>query len=334
MTRPLNKQIMLAQIPEGHLTEDHFRVASTPAPTPTEGEILVRSKLIPLHAGSRAHMQGSTYRSVMDSGIVMEGDGLGEVVESRAAGFEVGDLVYGQLGWQEYALLPGDQAMAMERAEPLSHLLSVYGIPGLTAYFGLLECGHPKAGETVVVSAAAGAVGSIVCQIARIQGCRVVGITGDAGKAEWLKNELGVDAVVDHRAGNLRAQLKQACPDGIDLYFDNTGGDIFEACLFAMKMYGRIICCGAVASYDGPAPKSGPRGVPGLIVTRRLTLRGFIVHDFAQQHAHALAQLRQWVAEGKLRVQEEIIPGLENAPRAFVGVLAGKNRGKRIISLA
>ncbi|HEX7943668.1 MAG TPA: NADP-dependent oxidoreductase, partial [Phenylobacterium sp.] len=214
---------------------------------------------------------------------------------------------------------------------PESHLLSVFGVAGLTAYFGLREGGWPKAGETVVVSAAAGSVGSIVGQIAKIQGSRVVGITGGEAKGRWLVDELGFDAAVDYKSPEFKRQLRAACPEGIDLYFDNTGGDVFEACLFAMKMHGRIICCGAVSQYDGAAPPHGPRGVPGLIVTKRLTLRGFIFLDFAAQNDRALADLRGWVKDGQLKVKEEIIDGLENLPGALIGLLHGENRGKRMV---
>jgi NADPH-dependent curcumin reductase CurA len=217
--------------------------------------------------------------------------------------------------------------------EPMTHLMSVFGIAGLTAYFGLLECGKPKAGETVVVSAAAGSVGSIVGQIAKIKGCKVVGVAGGAEKGRWLVEELGFDAALDYKAGGLRQQMKEAVPEGIDVYFDNTGGEIFETCLFAMKNFGRIVCCGAVSQYDGAAPPHGPRGIPGLIVTKRLTLQGFVVMDFDDQREAALKELQGWVASGQLKVQEDIIDGLENTPAALIGLLNGENRGKRMVKV-
>jgi NADPH-dependent curcumin reductase CurA len=210
-------------------------------------------------------------------------------------------------------------------------MLSVYGVAGLTAYFGLLECGLPKAGETVVVSAAAGSVGAIVGQIAKIKGCRVVGIAGGAAKCALLTRELGFDDAVDYKADNLRRALRTACPDGIDIYFDNVGGDVFEAALFNMANFGRIVCCGAVSQYDGAAPPHGPRGIPGLIVTKRLNLRGFVVMDFAAENDKALANLRAWVEDGALKVREDIIDGFENLPAALVGLLAGENIGKRMV---
>jgi len=212
--------------------------------------------------------------------------------------------------------------------------MSVYGIAGLTAYFGLLECGRPEPGETVVVSAAAGSVGSIVGQIAKIKGCRTVGIAGGPAKCALLTARLGFDAAVDYKAGDVRRALRAACPDGIDVYFDNVGGDIFEACLFNMANHGRIACCGALSQYDGAPPAHGPRGIPGLIVTRRLTLRGFVVMDFDDQREKALADLHDWVGSGKLKVFEDVVEGFENLPSALVGLLAGENVGKRMVKVA
>ncbi len=328
-----NHQIVLAEIPQGKLSPEHFRAVEADRPIPLDGEVLVRILYVSLDAANRAWMQGATYRSALKAGDVMAGGALAEVVESRSPAFTVGDLVFADTGWQTYATLPARRLAKLPRLDPLTHLLSVYGVAGLTAYFGLLECGRPKPGETVVVSAAAGSVGSIVGQIARLKGCRVVGIAGGAAKAALLTAELGFDAAVDYKAGDTRRALRAACPDGIDVYFDNVGGDIFEACLFNMANHGRIACCGAVSQYDGVAPKAGPRGVPGLIVTKRLHLRGFIVSDFDDQRAAALEQLTSWVESGQLKVREDVIDGLENLPAALVGLLAGENIGKRMVKV-
>ncbi|MDB5419326.1 MAG: zinc-containing alcohol dehydrogenase superfamily [Phenylobacterium sp.] len=328
-----NRQIVLAQIPQDKLGPEHFKLVEGERPSPGEGEVLVRTRYISLDAANRAWMQGATYRSALTSGQVMAGGALSEVVESRDPALKPGDLVWGDTGWQEYAAAPAKRLAKLPKMEPVTHLLSVYGVAGLTAYFGLLDCGRPKAGETVVVSAAAGSVGSLVGQIARIKGCRVVGVAGGEAKGRWLVDEIGFDAAVDYKAGNLRGQLKEACPDGVDVYFDNTGGDILEAMLFAMNVHGRIACCGAVSQYDGAAPAHGPRGVPGLIVTKRLTLRGFVVMDFDEQREKALKDLQTWVAEGKLKVQEDILEGLENTPAALIGLLHGENRGKRMVKV-
>jgi NADPH-dependent curcumin reductase CurA len=326
-----NRQIVLAELPQGKLSPDNFKLVTGERPTAGEGEALVRTRYISLDAANRAWMQGATYRSALTAGQVMAGGAVSEVVESHDPSLAPGDLVWGDTGWQDYAVVQPKRVSKLPKLEPVTHLLSVYGVAGLTAYFGLLECGRPKAGETVVVSAAAGSVGSLVGQIAKIKGCRVVGVAGGEEKGRWLTGELGFDAAVDYKAGNLRGQLKEACPNGVDVYFDNTGGDILEACLFAMNLHGRIACCGAVSQYDGAPPPHGPRGVPGLIVTKRLTLQGFVVSDFADRNAQALADLETWVTEGKLKVREDILEGLENTPQALIGLLAGENRGKRMV---
>jgi NADPH-dependent curcumin reductase CurA len=329
-----NRQIVLDRLPQGDkLGPEHFRLTEAARPAPGEGEVLLRTRYISLDAANRAWMQGATYRSALTSGQVMAGGALAEVVESGVPHLKAGDTVFADTGWQDYAVLPGKRLEKLPSLEPMTHLMSVYGIAGLTAYFGLLKCGKPKAGDTVVVSAAAGSVGSIVGQIAKLKGCKVVGVAGGAEKGRWLVEELGFDAALDYKAGGLRQQMKEAVPDGIDVYFDNTGGEIFETCLFAMKNFGRIACCGAVSQYDGAAPPHGPRGIPGLIVTKRLTLQGFVVMDYDDEREAALKELQGWVASGQLKVQEDIIEGLENTPAALIGLLNGENRGKRMVKV-
>ena len=334
MSGSSNRQILLVETPGGKLGYEHFRLVEGAMPTPQDGELLLRVRYISLDAANRAWMQGATYRSAVEAGTVMAGGAVAEVVESKAPGFAPGDLVFGDTGWQDYAALPARRVTRLPKLEPITHLLSVYGVAGLTAYFGLLKCGRPKAGETVVVSAAAGSVGSLVGQIAKIEGCHVVGIAGGAAKCAWLTDGLGFDAAVDYKAGPVFKPLKAAAPKGIDVYFDNVGGDIFEACLFQMNSHGRIACCGAVSQYDGAPAPHGPRGVPGLIVVKRLTLQGFIMSDFDAERAAALARLQGWVASGRLKVQEDILDGLEHTPKALIGLLAGDNRGKRMVKVA
>jgi NADPH-dependent curcumin reductase CurA len=329
-----HRQIVLASLPQGKLGPEHFRMEDAAMPAPADGEVLVKTLYVSLDAANRAWMQGATYRSALAAGDVMAGGALAEVVESRASNLVKGDLVFADTGWREYATLPAKRLVRLPRKDPLTHLLSVYGVAGLTAYFGLLECGEPKPGETVVVSAAAGSVGSIVGQIARIKGCKVVGIAGGEAKCALLTRELGFDGAVDYKAGNTRRALREACPDGIDVYFDNVGGDVLEACLFNMNTHGRIACCGAVSQYDGAAPAAGPRGVPGLIVTKRLTLRGFIVSDFDAKREAALDELEDWVESGKLTVREDVMQGLDTLPQALIGLLAGDNIGKRRVKVA
>jgi NADPH-dependent curcumin reductase CurA len=334
MAAAKNRQIVLVETPKGKLGPEHFRLAEAPMPTPRDGEVLLRVRLISLDAANRAWMQGATYREAVTAGTVMAGGAIAEVVESKAPGFAAGDLVFADTGWQDYAALPGKRLVKVPKIEPMTRLLSVYGIAGLTAYFGLLNIANPKAGETVVVSAAAGSVGSIVGQIAKIKGCRAVGIAGGQAKCDWLVKELGFDAAVDYKSGSHFKALKEAAPKGIDVYFDNVGGDILEACLFQMNNGGRVACCGAISAYDGAAPPAGPRGVPGLIVVKRLTLKGFIVTDFFAEREKAMVDLVSWVGAGKLKVEEDVIDGLENTPRALIGLLAGDNRGKRMVRVA
>jgi NADPH-dependent curcumin reductase CurA len=331
MSEAINRQILLVEKPTGKLGPEHFRMVNGSIPEPKDGEAVLRLRYLSLDAANRAWMHGATYRAAVEANTVMSGGGIAEVVASKASNLAPGDIVFGDTGWQDYAAVPAKHLNKMPKLEPMTHLLSVYGIAGLTAYFGLLHVGKPKEGETVVVSAAAGSVGSIVGQIAKIKGCRVVGIAGGKDKCHWLTSELGFDAAVDYKDGGTYKALRSAAPNGIDVYFDNVGGDILEACLPQMNNRGRIACCGAISQYDGVPSAHGPRGVPGLIVVKRLIMQGFIVMDFMDQRNAALVDLQSWVSSGKLKVQEDVIDGLENAPSALIGLLAGENRGKRMI---
>lgn len=333
MNDTVNRQILLVEKPTGKLGPEHFRLTKGTIPTPKDGEALVRTRYISLDAANRAWMHGATYRAAVEANTVMAGGSIAEVISSKDPGLKPGDIVFGDTGWQDYAAVPAKHLAKMPKLEPMTHLLSVYGVAGLTAYFGLLHVGKPREGETVVVSAAAGSVGSIVGQIAGIKGCRVVGIAGGKDKCHWLTSELGFDAAVDYKDGATYKALRAAAPKGIDVYFDNVGGDILEACLPQMNNYGRIACCGAISQYDGAPAAHGPRGVPGLIVVKRLVMQGFIVMDYMKESQRALADLQGWVASGKLKVQEDIIDGLENTPKALIGLLAGENRGKRMVKL-
>src|SRR5258707_10803744 len=327
----VNRQILLVEKPSGKLGPEHFKLTKGTVPEPKDGEVLVRTRYISLDAANRAWMHGATYRAAVEANTVMAGGSIAEVIASKASGLAPGDLVFGDTGWQDYAALPAKHLTKMPRMEPMTHLLSVYGIAGLTAYFGLLHVGKPREGETVAVSAAAGSVGSIVGQIAKIRGCHVVGIAGGKEKCNWLTSELGFDAAVDYKDGAVFKALRAAAPKGIDVYFDNVGGDILDACLAQMNNRGRIACCGAISQYDGVPSAHGPRGVPGLIVVKRLIMQGFIVTDFMNERDQALKDLQSWVASGKLKVQEDVIDGLENTPKARIGMLAGENRGKRMV---
>jgi hypothetical protein len=327
------RQVVIEELPQGALREDHFRLTETDLPDPQEGEALVKTILMSIDAANRAWMQGATYREAVKAGDVMHTYAIAEVVESREASLSPGDLVAVESGWTEYAVVKARKAMKLPHHRPLSHLLSVFGIAGKTAYHGLVQVGRPQAGETVLVSAAAGSVGMYVGQIAKALGCRAVGIAGGEEKCRWVEQELGFDACLDHRRDDLYKQIRQACPDGVDVYFDNVGGRILETALFHMNEKGRVVCCGAVSQYDETAP-SGPRNLPGLVVVKRLRMEGFIVMDFADRDAEANERLAAWVKEGTLKVVEDVVEGLENAPKALVGLLAGENRGKRMVRVA
>ncbi len=326
-----NAQWIYARKPEGDVTSAHFEAAETPIPEPGDGEVLVRTTLLSLDPASRAWMSARTYRPMLMPGEVMAGWGLGEVVKSNAEKFAPGDLVSGEYGWQRYAVMPARALTKHDKKQKPEHILGVLGITGLTAYFGMLDVGRPRPGETVLVSTAAGAVGSIAGQIAKIAGCRVVGTTSSAEKCRWIVEELGFDAAVDYRSGNLAQDIRNACPQGIDVYFDNTGGDVLAVALARMNMWGRVACCGNVSQYNATNPSGGPAGVPGFLVTKRIRMEGFIVMDFYQRRQQAEEALSRWLAEGKLKAPVDVVEGFANMPKALEGLFAGKNKGKLMV---
>lgn len=330
-----NRRILIRELPQGRLTVDCFTEDEVDIAKPAAGQVLVRTLLLSQDAANRAWMQGATYRDAIEAGQVMASGGIGEVVASESEKFAPGDIVWGDTGWQEYAVLDARGVQKLRSHQPLSHLISLLGVAGKTAYHGLINVAGIHAGETLLVSAAAGSVGSIVGQVGRIKGARVIGIAGGAEKCRWVTDTLGFDACLDYKDEStpLPKQLRKECPEGIDVYFDNTGGDILQAALFAMKQRGRIACCGAVSMYDGK-PRPGPLGVPGLLVVKRLKMEGFIVMDYAHLDADAEHDLSMWAEDGRLTVVEDILDGLDQAPAGLVGLLAGENRGKRMIRVA
>ncbi len=333
VVRIQNRQIVLASVPDGKLDPSHFDMRTAPMPEPGDGSLLVETLYLSLDAANRGWMQGASYRDAVTAGDVMPGFVIGRVLTSRDSSVPIDSVVEIEGEWADYVVVSGDRAKIVLPVQPLSRRLSVLGIAGKTAYFGLLNVGLPQAGDTLVVSAAAGSVGTLVGQIGKIKGCRVVGIAGGREKCAWLVDELGFDAAVDYKAGSLFKDLKSACPEGIDIYFDNVGGPILETVLFQMNEKGRVVCCGAVSQYERAKP-IGPRNVPGLLVVKRLRMEGFLVMDFAEYDAQAEADLAEWSASGQLRVVEDIVEGLENAPEALVGLLNGENRGKRMVRLS
>ena len=327
----MNRQWLYAKQPAGKIAADTFEWTETAIPVPGAGEVLVRTRMLSLDPANRAWMMGKTYRDALQPGQVMSGFAIGEVVDSQAAGFAPGDIVEGDWGWQDYAALPARRLVKRTIRAPLEMLIGPLSITGLTAYFGLLEVGRPKPGNTVLVSAAAGAVGTMVGQIAKLAGCRVVGTAGGQDKCDWLTRELGFDAAVDYKAGGVRRALAAACPSGIDVYFDNTGGAVLDAALSLMNLRGRIACCGNVSQYDVEKPAPGPMAVPGLVVTKRLRMEGFIVMDFFDRRAEAEARLARWVEEGRIKAIVDVVDGLEKAPEALIGLFEGRNRGKMAV---
>ena len=328
-----NKQIYLKSSPKDKLLEDNFEFINSKVKDLDHNQVLVEVVYISIDAANRAWMQGRTYRSQILPGDVMGGYALGKVIATNNNNFNIGDYVEGDLGWQNYAIRDAKELIKTSIKSSENLHMSVLGITGKTAYFGLNLAGLKK-GETVLISAAAGAVGNVAGQIAKIKGCKVIGITSSDEKAIWLKDTLGFDGVVNYKNNNFVKDLRSLCPEKIDVYFDNVGGTIFESVLFAMNNFGRIICCGAVSQYDQAAPQNGPRGVPGLIVTKRLTLKGFIVMDFnKKEQEEAEKNLLNWINEKKIIPAEDIMNGLESTPRALIGLLNGDNKGKRLVKI-
>ena len=320
----INRHWVLRERPEGEVTASHFELRQGAVPEPAAGQVLIRVRMISIDPANRAWMfPTATYKAPVEPGQTMHGFGLGEVVTSNAEGFVAGDIVEGMLGWQEYAAVSASELSVRRPGTPAEHAMGVLGITGLTALYGLREIGRPRRGETVVVSAAAGAVGTIAAQIAKIEGCRVVGIAGGPEKCQWLVDELGLDAAVDYKAGELRKALKRACPNGVDVYFDNTGGDALAAALSAMNPHGRIICCGNLSQYNTDRPAPGPAGVPGLLVTKRIRMEGFIVLDHLAQRDQMEATLQGWLDDGRLKTFETVVDGLEKAPESLVQMFRG-----------
>ena len=334
-----NKQIHLVSRPSVEAVVDNFRQVEAPMPTVAEGQVLVRNHFLSLDPYMRGRMNDAkSYAQPQPLNAVMQGGTVGEVVESKHAGYQPGDKVVGFGGWQQYFLVEGGAPGMLRKVDtthiPLSAYLGAVGMPGVTAWYGLMQICQPKPGETVVVSAASGAVGSAVGQLAKVKGCRAVGIAGGADKCRYVVDELGFDACVDYKAypdpKALYQAIKDATPDGVDGCFENVGGPVFDAVLARMNAFGRIALCGMISGYDGePIPLKQPQ----LLLTNRLTLRGFIVSEHMDMWPQALKELGGLVATGKLKYRETIANGIESAPEAFLGLLKGKNFGKQLVKL-
>lgn len=330
-----NKQVLIDSLPEGKLKESDYKVVRSEVTKPKQGEVLVKTISFAITAGTRAGLQGSaSYAGAPTTGIVMNSTGVGEVVESSDKNYPVGSKVLTQTGWQEYSVQSPNNLTVLRQGVDPSLYLGPLGINGLTAYFGLLKVGQPKAGETVMVSAAAGSVGHMVGQIAKIKGCKVVGVCGSDDKCNKLINELNFDAAVNYKDANFRQNLKDATPDGVDVYFDNTGGMILGSALFRLNTGGRITCCGVVSQYDTNTPEPGPKGIPGLLVNKSIRMQGFLVFDFADKYNEATDEIIEWIQSGQFKVLTDEVDGLDEAPKGFVDLLAGGNIGTRIVNVS
>ena len=335
MPTKINRQWRLASRPVGIIEPSNFTLKEVPVPTPAKGEVLVRNVYLSLDPAAWGWMQEwVTYVPALAIGDVMHGITLGVIEESSNARFNQGDLVYGLLGWEDFTVTHGKGLMKFPKdpSIPLPAYLSVFGLTGLTAYFGLLDIGKPKAEETLVVSAAAGAVGSIVGQIGKIKGCRVVGTAGTDEKCLWLTEEIGFDAAINYKTEKLRKSLMKHCPDGIDIYFDNVGGPLLDAVLTLINLRARIVLCGMISQYSTTGISSGPS--LASIIPKRVRIQGFIVTDYFNRAREAIADLQKWIAEDRLQYKVDIVEGLENAPTAIGKLFDGTNKGKLMVKVS
>ena len=327
-----NQRVLLASRPAGWVSEDNFRIETAPVPKPRDGEVLVKNLWLSLDPYMRGRMSDAkSYVKGVELGEVMVGQTVGEVLESRHPTLRPGERVLTQLGWQLFGTTKEAAKLEPGKA-PLSYYLGILGMPGMTAYFGLKEIGQPKPNETVVVSAASGAVGSVVGQLAKIWGARAVGIAGGAQKCDYVKRELGFDACIDYKAGNLAAALKEACPNGVDVYFDNVGGEILDRVLREMNLFSRLVVCGLISDYNATEPYAIKNWRSVLV--NRIRIQGMIVFDWKDRYGEALKALSAYLAEGKLKYRESVVEGLQNAPKGLIALLKGQNFGKQLVKLA
>jgi NADPH:quinone reductase len=333
---PMNRKIVLAARPVGYPKESDFNLVEEPNRTLDQGELLIRIIYLSLDPYMRGLMsENRSYVAPLKIGDVMVGGTVGKVLQSNHPGFVKGDIVEGMLGWQEYAISDGNGLSKIDpKVAPISTALGVLGMPGRTAYFGLLDIAQPKPGETVMISGAAGAVGSVAGQIAKIKGCRVVGSAGTDAKINFLVGELGFDAAFNYRSiENHYEALCEICPDGIDVYFDNVGGAFTDAVVRLLVPKARVAVCGQISQYNLETPEMGPRLLPYLLF-KQARAEGFLVFQFADRYPEAQSQLTRWLQAGKLKYREDIVDGIENAPRAFIGMLHGRNMGKQLVKLS
>jgi len=332
-----NRQWVLAKRPTGMVSEDNFKFKEIEIPSPGEGEFLVKNLYLSFDPAQRGWMDDKkSYVPPVQIGEVMRAGSVAQVVDSNHSDFKAGDIVQGTFGWQDYAVTNGEgilTASLVSSEFPITAPLSIFGITGLTAYFGLLDIGKPKEGDVVLVSGAAGATGSVVGQIAKLKGCKVIGVAGGARKCKWLTEEANFDAAIDYQTANLNEVLEELCPEGVDIVFDNVGGEFLNTALLRIAQNARLVICGAIAGYNEENPLPGPSNYRTLI-TLRAKMEGFIVLDYKEQFPKAIKELAKWVSEGKIIYQEDIQQGLENAPKTLTRLYSGKNFGKQILQIA
>ena len=332
----MNRQITLASRPVGFPVPSDFKLVETPVPEPRDGEVLVRTAYLSVDPYQRGRMADrESYADPVAIGGVMEGGTVGRVVESRHPDVREGDFVEAFVGWQEYGVIRGSAVNKVDpEVAPLSTYLGILGMPGLTAYFGLLEVGKPREGETVLVSTAAGAVGSVVGQIAKIKGCRVVGTAGSDAKVDHVVNDLGFDAAFNYKnVTDYRGKLGEVCPEGVDVYFDNVGGSLTDAVFYVMNQFARLVICGQITQYNLEEVEMGPRLLSQLI-GKGARVEGFLVTQFSDRRQEGIDQLAAWLSQGRLRYHENIVDGIENTPEAFMGMLRGENTGKQVVKVS
>jgi NADPH-dependent curcumin reductase CurA len=329
----ISREIRLVARPRGFPEEELFEVAETAIPDPAEGQVLIRNAFFSVDPYMRPRMNDvRSYVAPFTLGEAMTGGAVGRVVASRDARYAEGDWVLHYLGWREWALTDGAAVRRLDpEAAPVSTALGVLGMPGFTAWYGLFALGRPQEGDTVLVSGAAGAVGSAAGQMAAIAGCRVVGSAGSVEKLAWLR-DLGFDGVFNYQEQSAREALAELAPEGIDIYFDNVGGDHLEAAIGALRTYGRVVACGSISRYNDAEPSPGPRNM-FLVVTKRLRIEGFIIRDHYDRFGEFVAEASAWVRDGRLRYRETVVDGIENAPKAFLGLLRGENIGKMLVKV-
>ena len=331
----MNKQWILSKFPVGEIKEGDLVYQESEIAELNEGEILIKNIYLSLDPANRGWMSGQkSYVDAMNIGDIMRGGTIGVVEETNNNDFKKGDVVNAMGGWQQFCVSNGKgvRKIPLDTGFPLDSFMSIFGMTGMTAYFGLLDITKPQEGETLVVSAAAGAVGSIVSQIGKIKGCRVIGIAGSQEKCDWLVNDLGIDGSINYKTDNLRDKLKELCPKGIDIYFENVGGPITDAVLSRMNIGSRISLCGLISAYNAESIAPGPAW--GNLLVKRINLKGFIVFDYIKRYLEAYQDLSNWVRDGKIKYKNDIVPGLENASNAIKKLFSGENNGKLIVQIA